>query len=122
VYYGTEVGVTGSLDPDCRRAFPWDESKWDNELLTAHRELTNLRHAHSALRAPGYETLHANGMLYVFERFDDDERVVVAVNAGDEPASATLGSSSELLWGDGSHERGQITVPGRSGAVWLLGD
>jgi hypothetical protein len=59
-------------------------------------------------------------MLYVFERFDDSERVVVAVNGGDEAASAALDGSSESLWGDGSHEEGEITVPGRSGAVWRV--
>ena len=25
IYYGDEVGMEGGHDPDCRRAFPWDE-------------------------------------------------------------------------------------------------
>jgi glycosidase len=29
VYYGSEVGVAGSFDPDCRRAFPWNETERD---------------------------------------------------------------------------------------------
>ena len=29
IYYGDEVGMAGGHDPDCRRAFPWDEARWD---------------------------------------------------------------------------------------------
>ncbi len=31
IYYGTEVGLEGGRDPDCRRAFPWDERRWRQE-------------------------------------------------------------------------------------------
>jgi len=120
VYYGSEVGLTGSLDPQCRRAFPWDESQWDTDLLTAHRELIALRHAHSALRAPGYRHVWARGHLYMFERYDDSERLIVAVNAGEKEASAAFGGDLQLLWGSGTIAPGAITVPARSGAVWSL--
>lgn len=118
VYYGSEVGVAGSLDPDCRRSFPWDESSWDRELLSAHRDLIALRHAHSALRAPGYRTVSADGHLYVFQRFDDSERLLVAVNAGTQPATADAAGDLTLLWGNGTSGDGTITVAARSGAVW----
>ncbi|MCP4309372.1 MAG: DUF3459 domain-containing protein [bacterium] len=117
IYYGSEVGVAGSLDPQCRRAFPWNESEWDVELLEAHRTLTALRHAHPALRAPGYRHLSTEGHLYVFERFDESERLVVAVNAGDDEATAPI-SVSGLLWGQATSDQDHITVPARSGAVW----
>ena len=39
IYYGDEVGIEGRHDPDCRRAFPWDESRWDRELLEFVRAL-----------------------------------------------------------------------------------
>ena len=32
-YYGDEIGVEGDHDPDCRRAFPWDEARWDRDGL-----------------------------------------------------------------------------------------
>ncbi|MDJ0953876.1 MAG: glycoside hydrolase family 13 protein [Acidimicrobiia bacterium] len=118
VYYGSEVGLTGSLDPECRRAFPWDESDWDMELLTAHRELIALRHAHPALRAPGYRHLSAANHLYVFERSAPGEQLIVAVNAGDEPASAQVAGELDLLWGDGEAAGGALTLPARAGAVW----
>lgn len=120
VYYGSEVGVAGSFDPDCRRAFPWNEAEWDMDLLQAHRELTALRHAHPALRAPGYRTVSAAGQLYLFERFDNDERLLVAANAGEDNASAEADGDLELLWGDAISTGTEITVPPRSGAVWRV--
>jgi glycosidase len=120
IYYGSEVGVAGSLDPQCRRAFPWDEDAWDSDLLAAHRDLIALRHTHPALRARGYRHVSMDGHLYVFERFDTDERVLVAVNAGDDTASTPFTGDGALLWGSGSLDGGTITVPARSGAVWQV--
>ena len=31
LYYGTEIGMDGGPDPDCRRAFPWDPQSWNHE-------------------------------------------------------------------------------------------
>ncbi|MEA2002235.1 MAG: glycoside hydrolase family 13 protein [Actinomycetota bacterium] len=121
VYYGTEVGVTGSLDPDCRRAFPWDERQWDTELLTAHRSLIALRHGHSALRGPGYKTVSATGHLYVFERFDVSERLLIAVNAGETTATTAVAGELRLVWGTGTSDGSRLTIPGRSGSVWRIG-
>ncbi|MDJ0496382.1 MAG: glycoside hydrolase family 13 protein [Acidimicrobiia bacterium] len=120
VYYGSEVGVAGSFDPDCRRSFPWDETIWDKELFDAHRSLIALRHAHPALRGPNYETVSANGQLYVFKRWDESEQVLIAVNSGTDSASAPAAGDLDLLWGKGSVAAGQITVPARSGAVWRI--
>lgn len=121
VYYGSEVGLAGSFDPECRRAFPWDESQWDLTLLDAHRELITLRREHPALRSAGYRTISAAGHLYVCERFDNSERLLVAVNAGDSPDTTTLDlTPTSRLWGDGYATGNDITVPARSGAVWII--
>jgi cyclomaltodextrinase len=122
VYYGTEVGLTGSRDPDCRRAFPWDESKWDVTLFDAHRDLIAMRHGHPALRSANYRTVSAAGRLYVFERFDDSERLLVAVNAGTSADTAKVDVAPETrLWGAGEATGDAITVPARSGGVWTIG-
>jgi glycosidase len=121
VYYGSEIGLSGGKDPGSRRGFLWDDTEWDTELLEAHRRLIALRHAHTALRSANYREVSAKGHLYVFERFDDSERLLVAVNAGESSASATLDLTPiTLLWGDGHATGNDITVPARSGAVWMI--
>jgi neopullulanase len=135
IYYGTEIGMPGSKDPDNRRGFPWDESKWNHELLRSFRELISLRREHPALRSPSYERVFPaagddSTMLYVFARQAGDDHLVVAVNAGDERETAALpvqrfnGYDLDLLWGEAEVTTGKnhtrLSVAPRTAAIWQL--
>jgi len=85
VYYGDEIGMLGGKDPDCRRAFPWDEKKWNTDLLAYFKKTIALRHRFAALRRGEYTSLYAAGSLYVFGRKDAQDRLVVALNTGNTP-------------------------------------
>ena len=50
IYYGDEVGLKGGKDPDCRRAFPWDEEHWDHDLRNFIQRLIALRRKTASLR------------------------------------------------------------------------
>lgn len=50
IFYGDEIGLTGGKDPDCRKAFPWDESKWNNDLRLFIKDLIRIRKNEPALR------------------------------------------------------------------------
>jgi len=89
-YYGGEVGVMGGIDPDSRRAFPWDESRWDGVLLQSVRAAFGLRRVEPALRADGVSVLAAEGGGLAFERRDGDRRLAVALNAGEEAVRLRL--------------------------------
>ncbi len=89
VYYGDEVGVTGGHDPDNRRAFPWDEARWDHGLLAATRELFALRRREPALRSDGLAVGATEGRGIALLRGDlagdggqAGGTLVVALNAG----------------------------------------
>ena len=43
VYYGTEIGMEGKNDPDCRRPMIWNEEKQDKNLLLFFQNLINFR-------------------------------------------------------------------------------
>jgi glycosidase len=136
IYYGDEVGMPGARDPDNRRAFPWhDVASWDRDLLEAHRALIALRHHHPALRSGDYRRIwppagEGGRMLHLALRRGGDERLMVAVNAGDEAEVAVIArvdlptGAPRLLWGEGALTTGEhhvrITVPPRSGAVFDL--
>jgi len=90
IYYGTEVGMTGGPDPDCRRAFPWhDEAAWDRDLLDFTRRAIALRKAHPALRRGRYETLYAHEDVVIVGRQVEGDAVVIAFNAGRETQNIT---------------------------------
>ncbi len=90
IYYGDEIGLEGGEDPDCRRAFPWDESRRDHALLDDFKRYIALRKAHPALRRGDYLTLYAKGEVYAFGRSDGQEWVVVAFNVGHTAAEITV--------------------------------
>lgn len=139
LYYGTEVGMTGGPDPDCRGAFPWHkEESWNHDLLAFVRRVTALRHAHAALSLGSYQTLHADHETFAFQRDCVGESVVVIFNAGTRrtalsvtPAATPAGERPtegdvyyELLQGGqtvqvAGGELGPIMLPAR-GAVVLL--
>jgi len=135
VYYGDEIGMEGQDDPDCRRAFPWDEARWDHDLLATFRRATQLRHAHPALRRGRYVRLHADDAhgVYAFARQGEGETLVVVLNNGpasydlDVPVQGLVPDGTVLrdLWQGGQAQvaAGRIagaTLPPRSGAVFSV--
>jgi cyclomaltodextrinase len=139
IYYGDEVGVEGGIDPDSRRAFPWDPDRWDHRLLDAVREAFALRNAEPALRSDGVEVTATSGDGIVFVRRGPTNWLAIALNTGDEPATLQLpGEGAGGARGDPSvilamgrarstapsigqaDGRPTIELPPRSGAVVCL--
>ena len=132
IYYGTEVGLEGGKDPDCRRSFPWDhEDHWNDRILDATKSLIALRHRYSALRSSDYRIVWPpddgdGSMSFAVERSDGDEHILVVVNAGREreTVSLTCCGAADLLWGDGELTNGtnqtSISMAPRSAAIWKL--
>ncbi len=83
VYYGDEVGLLGG-DPDCRRTFPWDEARWNRELLAHYRALIAFRRERRVLQQGLFVPLYAQGDVYAFARLLGAEVVVVVINRGRE--------------------------------------
>lgn len=115
IYYGDEIGLDGGEDPECRRAFPWDEAQWDLDLLADFRRFVTLRKEHSALRRGCFAALYAGDDAYAFARSDDTETVVVAFNLSDKPEDLTL-NMRELMPDDAS-----LTGVWSSSAVQVTG-
>jgi len=134
IYYGDEIGMEGRRDPDCRRAFPWDESRWNTGLREYIRRCIALRKAHPALRRGEYIPLHAAGGVYAYLRRLEEEALVVVLNNGasphhlDVPVGEHLRDGTRLrdLMGAGEAEvvAGRLVglaLPPRSGVVLAMG-
>ncbi len=90
IYYGDEVGVDGRHDPECRKSFPWNEERWDADLLTYTKACVKLRRDHPSLRGGSFQRLHAEGQVYAFTRTFKQEQVLVAINASEAAAQAEV--------------------------------
>jgi cyclomaltodextrinase len=90
IYYGDEVGLTGGKDPFSRASFPWDESKWDKDLLDFFKRSAAFRHAHPALRSGQYTALYGNDNTYAVARHMEGDRVVAVFNKGELPEEVVI--------------------------------
>ena len=91
IYYGDEIGLTGGKDPDCRRTFPWDTSKWDGKVLKTYQKLINLRKNHKAFKEGALINLLAiQDEVYAFGRVSGEEKVVVVLNSSTKKLSFSI--------------------------------
>jgi glycosidase len=138
VWYGTEVGMWGSGDPNNRKPMLWKELEpygdpEDNRVmdqqLDFYRRAIALRNAHPALRTGSFRTVLVDDQanVWVFLREGDGEQVLVALNASEQPATlelpAELGSGWKPVFGEvgaGVPDTAfpRIEIPMESGRVW----
>jgi alpha-glucosidase len=96
-------------------------------LLNLYRRLIAARRSSAALTEGSYRTLAAGDYVLAYLRETKDERVMVALNFGGQPATVdipgtgatVLAASAARLAGEAA--RGALTLPGHSGAVIALG-
>ncbi|MFC1679375.1 alpha amylase N-terminal ig-like domain-containing protein [Elusimicrobiota bacterium] len=92
IYYGDEVGLPGGKDPDCRRAFPWDERDQDRELFEHYRKLIRIRKATPELRWGDFEAVltDAGKNVYAFLREYGEEKTLVILHRGADTVEVRL--------------------------------
>jgi len=77
IYYGDEIGLEGKRDPDNRRTMPWDEEKWDKDLLAYHQKWIAFRKSAPALIHGGHQDLYASGDVWAFLRQSKEQRLLI---------------------------------------------
>lgn len=130
VYYGDEIGLDGGPDPECRKAFPWEESKWNQDLRKYMKDLASLRHSNPALRRGTYRRILSDHDVIAFVRQYEGETCLVVINAGktdrqldvDLKNAGITARSARLLFGSSqcAVEDGKVLLqklPSRHGIV-----
>ncbi|HLO13831.1 MAG TPA: glycoside hydrolase family 13 protein [Anaerolineales bacterium] len=126
IYYGDEIGIDGEHDPGCRKSFPWNESKWDNNLRSYVKDAIALRKQNQALRRGGFQRLWSTDGTYAFSRFLGENTLVVGLNASESPQQVAVTyeakSHPKILFGEASDvsvsdSRLNFKIPARCGVV-----
>ncbi|SHO49347.1 alpha-amylase family glycosyl hydrolase [Anaerocolumna xylanovorans] len=102
IYYGDEVGVTGTKDPDSRRSFPWERVTEQTDgsykisdayagtygnLFDSYVKASEVRNAHLALFATGdIKTAYAQGEVIAYARKSAEEGGLSLINSSDKAA------------------------------------
>ena len=81
IYYGDEIGQEGGKDPDSRRAFPWKEMDWNQDLRSWIKILIAIRKRSPSLRRGDFVQLFAEDGLYAFARTLGEEKILIVLNA-----------------------------------------
>ncbi len=127
IYYGDEIGMVGSDDPDDRRAFEW--GKGNKELVTWYASLAAIRNSYSALRTGSVEPIvTGNDNVLGFVRRDSNDALIVLANGSASSQTITLklsdlnveaASLSDLLGASCSVTNGvvKVTIPARRGVI-----
>jgi cyclomaltodextrinase len=127
IYYGDEIGMAGRRDPDCRRAFPWEnKAGWNQDLRSEIKRYIALRHASPALRRGDFSLLHVAEDVVVYQRRHEQHCAVIAFNVSPKNRTFTVPADfpqalPEKLVDNGVNLAAgrRFALEGRSARVWL---
>ncbi len=124
VYYGSEWGAEAHKnegDPALRACF---EEPVYNELGEWISQLSEAKKESKALNYGGYRSVVLTNHQCIFERACEDERVLVAINASDQPYTAHFdagcGMAVDLITGKPHDFGGGSELPPYSAAFWKM--
>ncbi|WP_161979357.1 glycoside hydrolase family 13 protein [Streptococcus sp. S784/96/1] len=110
IYYGTEVGMEGGADPDCRRVMIWDEKFQDQDMIKFIKEIVSLRKSIADLIKKGNISLKVteNDLLKIILSGESEELVGVFNKTGQ---SFLVDISKNILFGN-RYNKGKLEDKG----------
>lgn len=93
VYYGSEIGMEGEQDPDCRRTMRWDQKDWNEEVYSFYREVISLRKRRPSMRSEKIEWIDThNAHILGYIKHGKEDKTLILMNNSDKKASGELKS------------------------------
>lgn len=124
VYYGSEWGAKARKeegDPALRACF--EKPEW-NDLTTFISKLAEAKKHSNALNYGDFRSVLLTNRQCIFERKTDSERVLVAINADDQPFTAHFdagcGTAVDLITGETHDFGGDSELAPYSAAYWKM--
>lgn len=95
LYYGTELGMEGGYDPDCRRGFDWNQDRWDMDLLDKIKSIISLKQ--NPIIQHGQIDISSEGDLLKINRTWQNQSLQLTINKG--PACRVQSTQVHLAHG-----------------------
>ncbi|MDF9762844.1 glycosidase [Peribacillus simplex] len=93
IYYGDEIGLTGGMDPGCRKCMVWEEEKQNTELFNEIKTLILLRKEERLLANDGkfkFLDTAGNENIVAYQKYNGERSVLILINPTDVQQSFTL--------------------------------
>ncbi|MEH6992575.1 alpha-glycosidase [Neobacillus drentensis] len=93
IYYGDEIGMSGTQDPGCRKCMEWDKEKQNADLFNHIQKLIQLRMTHPLLRNAGELSFidpehHDKCLAYM--KSNDESTILVILNTSENSVEYPL--------------------------------
>ena len=113
IYYGDEIGMQGMKDPFNRACMTWDNQ--NTELLKWYKRLGEIRNGFGVFVDGEFVPVYCDNSSIAYERRDDNEAVLVAINNSDDEAYICVGDewNNSYCHFDFECKNGIITLPPR---------
>ena len=115
IYYGTEVVMDGSYDPDCRRCMPWDEidsGKRANEIAEMKR-LIEMRKTLQSCKSRNFHFPNdvEEKRVISYTKIGENESIQVYINCEEKAVAIDISGFSEVVYSRG-WENGKLAPDG----------
>lgn len=91
IYYGTEIAMEGSYDPDCRRCMPWEQIDDGNlkDRIEIMKSLIRLRKENAAFKSRYFHFIKEENkrMIHYIKTDDNHRQIEVILNCSDQAVS-----------------------------------
>ncbi|MFB1081392.1 glycoside hydrolase family 13 protein [Jeotgalibacillus sp. JSM ZJ347] len=118
IYYGDEIGLSGGMDPGCRKCMDWDESSQNSELLSFTKKLIAIRKNEPLLSNDGDLSFYnVSEHTLVIKRENDESAIFILINLSDKkdtckvPYSLNKRKTIDLMTGEAHKwKKGKFTL------------
>ena len=113
IYYGTEIGLEGGYDPDCRRCMPWAEIEkgmYDDRIGTM-KQIVSMRKNNEELKCGNIRFIDSgNDRVLMYEKYSDRKTIRVILNNSSDVFSVD-GELKNILF-ERKYSSGELGVNG----------
>ncbi|MDR6999973.1 alpha-glycosidase [Neobacillus niacini] len=125
IYYGDEIGMTGVMDPGCRKCMEWDTAGQNHELFAHIQKLIRVRRENPLLANEGQLSFIPptdNNQCLAYTKSNGDRTILVILNTSTEETEYVVpfelyGKTVRNLW-----ENENVVVSGDEFSVVLPGN
>ncbi|MED5020414.1 alpha-amylase family glycosyl hydrolase [Paenibacillus chibensis] len=140
IYYGDEVGLEGTKDPDSRRTFPWERVSGSDgsyaangayaDLFATYQKAANIRNNKEVFRTGALKVAYDKGDVIAYARKTDAQAGLVVINRGSADVTVSLDVAGFLPSGIGltdqlgsgtqiriENGKANVTIKGMSGLM-----
>ena len=120
IYYGTEVAMEGSFDPDCRRCMPWDEIECGakDAELSEMKALIDMRKRLQSCKSRNFHFPNdiPKDRVISYIKIGEEESLQIYLSCEEEDVDIDISSFSEVVysrkWSAGSDGLGTLSSNG----------